>query len=147
MRRRGNNQGQGRAGHAARCAPRPAPLAWALAAAALLSSTAVAQQRPDPSRDPSAAAQPPGLNAEEREEVARMMQELAALKAAYSQEVRRLRELDMQMQALQARISGRVPAVPQPQPQQAASAQSAQPPPQTATAQAPAQPPEKEPIF
>lgn len=145
MRRRGNNQGQGRAGHAARCAPRPAPLAWALAAAALVSSTAVAQQRPDPSRDPSAAAQPPGLNAEEREEVARMMQELAALKAAYSQEVRRLRELDMQMQALQARISGRVPAVPQPQPQQAAPAQSAQPPPQTATAQAPAQSPAQSP--
>src|SRR5690606_20081140 len=41
--------------------------------------------------------------------------------------------------------SGRVPAVPQPQPQQAVPAQSAQPPPQTATAQAPAQSPAQSP--
>src|SRR5690606_19649808 len=77
----------------------------------------------------------------ERQEMARMMQELEALKAAYSQEVRRLRELDMQMQALQARISGRVPpTLSQQAPPQPAPATPA-PAPAPATAQAPSPPP------
>ena len=77
---------------------------------------------------------------EQRQEMARMMQELEALKAAYTQEVRRLRELDMQMQALQSRISGRMPAAtpgPDPQPQAPAA-----PPPATAQAPSPPAPPD-----
>ncbi len=55
---------------------------------------------------------------DDMEEVQRLAQELAALKASYAEEVRRLRELDMRMQALQARISGRVP-MPSPAPETA----------------------------
>jgi hypothetical protein len=39
-----------------------------------------------------------------------LSEQLAELKSAYAQEVRRLRELDMQVQALQARLAGKVPA-------------------------------------
>ena len=55
---------------------------------------------------PAAAAQDAGDGAE----LQQLSQELAALKTAYAQEVRRLRELDMQVQALQARLAGKVPA-------------------------------------
>ncbi|MBN8799952.1 MAG: hypothetical protein J0H45_11490, partial [Stenotrophomonas nitritireducens] len=42
-----------------------------------------------------------------------LMAQLEALKAGYAQEVRRLRELDMQVQAMQARINGKTaPATP-----------------------------------
>lgn len=102
-----------------------------------------AAQAPRPAgQEPSGDQRPAGmaLSAEEHDEVARMMQELSALKAAYSQEVRRLRELDMQMQALQARISGRAPATPAP-PAQAAPVAPV-PPPATAQAQSSAPPPE-----
>ncbi|NLB58068.1 MAG: hypothetical protein GX805_06310, partial [Gammaproteobacteria bacterium] len=98
----------------------PAPLAWALSVAVSCAAGPVMAQdtRPPPGQPPSGQAQPAvaALSDAERAEVARMMQELVALKAAYSQEVRRLRELDMQMQALQARISGRVPPAPEPAP-------------------------------
>lgn len=62
----------------------------------------------------SAHARQTGTNPDpgDMEEVQRLMQELTALKAGYAEEVRRLRELDMRMQALQARISGRAPALP-----------------------------------
>lgn len=40
-------------------------------------------------------------------EVGALIQQLEALKASYAQEVRRLRELDMQVQAMQARLSGK----------------------------------------
>ncbi|WP_238389943.1 transporter [Pseudoxanthomonas koreensis] len=43
-------------------------------------------------------------------ELRQLSQQLAELKTAYAQEVRRLRELDMQVQALQARLAGKVPA-------------------------------------
>jgi len=43
-----------------------------------------------------------------------LMAQLEALKASYAQEVRRLRELDMQVQAMQARISGRAAAAAPP---------------------------------
>ncbi|MDH5822625.1 hypothetical protein QFW77_06415 [Luteimonas sp. RD2P54] len=57
----------------------------------------------------TAAAQDPATpSPAEYKEMGELMQELAALKASYAQEVRRLRELDMRMQALQARVSGRV---------------------------------------
>lgn len=55
------------------------------------------------------AQQAPAAPATDMEEVQRLAQELTVLKASYAEEVRRLRELDMRMQALQARISGRVP--------------------------------------
>ena len=144
MRRGGNNQGQGRKITATGCGPRLVPLACAMAvAAAAVPSIAAAQVPPPPQQESSEQAQPAGmeLSAEERTEVARMMQELAALKAAYSQEVRRLRDLDMQMQALQARISGRAPSAPAAPPPQAAPVTPA-PPPDTAQAQAAAPPPE-----
>ncbi|HRF83525.1 MAG TPA: hypothetical protein PLO34_03750, partial [Pseudoxanthomonas sp.] len=50
---------------------------------------------------PAAFAQDAGDEAE----LLQLSQELAALKASYAQEVRRLRELDMQVQALQARLA------------------------------------------
>jgi len=55
-----------------------------------------------------------------------MLAQLESLKASYAQEVRRLRDLDMQMQAMQARINGRAapPASPQ-VPAQAATPASA----------------------
>jgi hypothetical protein len=43
-------------------------------------------------------------------ELRRLSEQLAELKASYAEEVRRLRELDMQVQALQARLQGKVPA-------------------------------------
>lgn len=47
-----------------------------------------------------------------------LMAQLEALKASYAQEVRRLRELDMQVQAMQSRVSGKaataLPAAPAP---------------------------------
>ena len=122
----------------------PAALALALAAGLATAALPAAAQEPG-ARQPQASG-PQGaaaLTDQERAEMARLMQDLAALKAAYSQEVRRLRELDMQMQALQARISGRVPAVAAaPPPMQAA----APPPPpptgaETATAQTAPPPP------
>lgn len=147
MRSGGNNQDQGRSQGAARPAVRAAPLAFAVAAAlACTAAPAIAQDARPAGEEPGGQGQAAAgeASASERAEMARMMQELAALKAAYSQEVRRLRELDMQMQALQGRISGRAPAAPQPQqaaPQSApAPAPAAQAPP-AATAQAPAQAP------
>ncbi|MCA0197377.1 MAG: hypothetical protein LCH59_04575 [Proteobacteria bacterium] len=59
---------------------------------------------------PAAFAQDAGDEAE----LLQLSQELAALKASYAQEVRRLRELDMQVQALQARLAGKVPATAAP---------------------------------
>lgn len=59
---------------------------------------------------PVASAQDAG----DEVELQQLSQELAALKAAYAQEVRRLRELDMQVQALQARLAGKVPAASAP---------------------------------
>ena len=41
-----------------------------------------------------------------------LMAQLETLKAGYAQEVRRLRELDMQVQAMQARINGKTAAAP-----------------------------------
>lgn len=42
-------------------------------------------------------------------EVQSMRQQLEQIKASYAQEIRRLRELDMQMQALQAKVNGKLP--------------------------------------
>lgn len=58
-----------------------------------------------------AGAQEGGASAADEADLRQLTQELAELKSAYAQEVRRLRELDMQVQALQARLAGKVPAV------------------------------------
>lgn len=73
---------------------------------------------------------------QERAEIRLLVQQLNALKSDYAQEVRRLRELDMQVQALQSRIEGRIlPAEAPP------AVARAQPPAEPATPQAPAQDP------
>lgn len=46
------------------------------------------------------------------DQVQALVAQLEALKASYAQEVRRLRELDMQVQALQSRLGGRAAAMP-----------------------------------
>lgn len=69
-------------------------LAAALACACLATSPAMAQQAA-PAQDAS--------------DVQVLARQLEALKASYAQEVRRLRELDMQVQAMQARLSGKLP--------------------------------------
>ncbi|WP_255516428.1 transporter [Luteimonas suaedae] len=110
---------------------RPGLLATALALA--LSGTAAAQ-------DPGAAPSPA-----EYKEMGELMQELAALKASYAQEVRRLRELDMRMQALQARVSGQgAPASATGTPETAIAAAVATPAPRPDPAAAPAAPPPQE---
>ncbi|WP_343226163.1 hypothetical protein [Luteimonas sp. BDR2-5] len=65
-----------------------------------------------------------------------LLQELNALKHSYAQEVRRLRELDMQIQALQSRVGGLAPQVAQtaPAPAPLPQAATAAPPPATAPA-------------
>jgi len=54
-------------------------------------------------------------------DVKALMAQLESLKANYAQEVRRLRELDMQVQAMQARLTGKTAPVASsaPPPQQA----------------------------
>jgi Putative MetA-pathway of phenol degradation len=59
-----------------------------------------------------ASAQQGGSPADEAD-LRQLSEQLAELKASYAQEVRRLRELDMQVQALQARLAGKVPAATQ----------------------------------
>jgi hypothetical protein len=56
-------------------------------------------------------------------DVAALVNELQTLKSSYAQEVRRLRELDMQVQALQARLQGKVPATTLPSEAAAPAAQ------------------------
>lgn len=69
-------------------------LAAALGCACLAASPAMAQQAA-PAQDAS--------------DVQVLARQLEALKSSYAQEVRRLRELDMQVQAMQARLSGKLP--------------------------------------
>ncbi|MGA0588588.1 hypothetical protein ACO2Q2_15885 [Dyella sp. KRB-257] len=57
-------------------------------------------------------------------DVTALASQLQALKSSYAREVRRLRELDMQVQALQARLQGKVPANTLPSEPVAAGAQS-----------------------
>lgn len=66
--------------------------------------TAVAQDVPAAPAAPSdpASAKP---TAQDRADVQALMAQLETLKSSYAQEVRRLRELDIQVQALQARLS------------------------------------------
>lgn len=71
--------------------------------AALWSGAACAQQAP------GVAAAPPA-SAQDTADVQALMAQLEALKANYAQEVRRLRELDVQVQAMQARLAGKTGA-------------------------------------
>lgn len=49
------------------------------------------------------------VTAQDQADVAALVNQLQTLKSSYAQEVRRLRELDMQVQALQARLQGKIP--------------------------------------
>jgi len=53
------------------------------------------------------------ITPEDRARMQQLLQELQSLKQDYAQEVRRLRELDMQIQALQARVAGVAPPIVQ----------------------------------
>ena len=87
---------------------------------------------PAHAQDASGAATPSAADQASIEELTRQLQ---ALKMSYAQEVRRLRELDMQVQALQARLGGKTATLPPPpamaaEPSQVAPAQpSGQTPP------------------
>ncbi|MCS4232248.1 hypothetical protein EDF77_1756 [Stenotrophomonas maltophilia] len=61
----------------------------------------------------NAHAQPATAAGNEQADVQALMAQLETLKANYAQEVRRLRELDMQVQAMQARLSGKAGGVAQ----------------------------------
>lgn len=75
----------------------------------------------------TALAAPP--TGDDGADVQALANQLEQLKANYAQEVRRLRELDMQVQAMQARLSGRVgPATATPAAPLAAAAAAAVPP-------------------
>ncbi len=96
---------------------------------------------------PGALAQQADTAAPEDEaELRQLASQLAELKASYAQEVRRLRELDMQVQALQARLAGKVPAAGTPLAQTpaatAAAAAAARAEPPAEPSGAPAQPQE-----
>jgi len=68
-----------------------------------ISAPAAAQQAaPASAPRPAAPASP-----QDEADVRKLMADLEALKASYAQEVRRLRELDMQVQAMQARLAGK----------------------------------------
>ena len=83
---------------------------------------------------PKVAAQQTGTGNDE-EDVKALAAQLESLKASYAQEVRRLRELDMQVQAIQARVSGKTAqALPTPPPAVAQAAQDEPAPPAAATA-------------
>ena len=60
---------------------------------------------------PRVAAQEAKTGNSDEEDVKALVAQLEALKSSYAQEVRRLRELDMQVQALQARVSGKTAQV------------------------------------
>lgn len=81
------------------------PLAIALALVLLCPATVLAQDVT--------------IRDEDRQRMQQLLQDLQTLKQAYAQEVRRLRELDMQIQALQARVSGAAPQLAAQPPAQA----------------------------
>ncbi len=86
---------------------RALPIAIATVLATWAPGVALAQQAP---ASPS-TAQGAG-DAQDQADVRTLLAELEALKGSYAQEVRRLRELDMRVQALQARVDGKVPVAP-----------------------------------
>ncbi|PWK86621.1 transporter [Fulvimonas soli] len=87
--------------------------------------TASLGARAQAAQDPPTPAPPP--DAADQADVQKLASELQTLKASYAQEVRRLRELDMQVQALQARLAGKAGGAPLP-------AMAGAPPPEAAAA-------------
>lgn len=86
-------------------------LATSVALALLFTGTAAAQvaSGTDAARQAapgSGSEQRTAPSAQDQADVATLMEQLQTLKRSYAQEVRRLRELDVQVQALQARLSG-----------------------------------------
>lgn len=84
-----------------------------LAMAALVSLTVAS---------PKVLAQEATTGSSDEADVRALVSQLEALKASYAQEVRRLRELDMQVQAIQARVSGKTAQMPAAQPPTATAA-------------------------
>lgn len=76
----------------------------------------------------NAFAQQPAAEARDGADVQALITQLEQLKANYAQEVRRLRELDMQVQAMQARLSGRAGGATTPAAPLAPAAAAAVPP-------------------
>lgn len=96
-------------------------LATCVAFALLLAATAAAAQ--------DSSAQEPASE-KDQADVKALMEQLQALKSSYAQEVRRLRELDVQVQALQSRLTGKLETTALPTtraevPQEAATAPQA----------------------
>lgn len=89
-----------------------------LAMAALVGLGVVAQ---------AATAQEAHTTTANEADIKALTAQLEALKASYAQEVRRLRELDMQVQAIQARVSGKAGQLPVPAAGSAAAAVAATP--------------------
>ncbi len=103
------------------------PLAVALAGALGFSVpvAAMGQEAPkEPQGQDEQERKAQGLSEADSGEVQRLLQELEALKASYASELRRLRELDMQIQALNARVTGRVPQAMQQAPATASQSQA-----------------------
>ncbi|WP_222566094.1 transporter [Novilysobacter antarcticus] len=95
-----------------------------------------AQPAPPAPQSQSAGASPErSVDPQDQADVRALLAELEALKGSYAQEVRRLRELDMRVQALQARVDGKT------LPAQSAAVASSPPPAPTATRSAAASPP------
>ncbi len=98
-------------------------LAAVLAIVLLGSATAAARGHADQ----------PSPSGQDQADMKALMAQLQALKSSYAQEVRRLRELDVQVQALQARLTGKTTNAPMP-------ATRAETPAQVAAQQAPTAP-------
>ena len=73
---------------------------------------------------PKVAAQEAEAGSTDEEDIKALVAQLESLKASYAQEVRRLRELDMQVQAIQARVSGKTAQALPAAPPQALAAQA-----------------------
>lgn len=104
-----------------------------LAMAALVSLTVAS---------PKVLAQEATTGSSDEADVRALVAQLEALKASYAQEVRRLRELDMQVQAIQARVSGKTAQLPAAPPAATAAAPEAPAAPAAATAATAAPPAE-----
>lgn len=103
------------------------PTAIALVLAGATPFAALAQQaQPARQAQPTGAGSERSVDPQDQADVRALLAELEALKGSYAQEVRRLRELDMRVQALQARVDGKTLPL---QPAPSAVASSASPAP------------------
>lgn len=98
------------------------PIAMTAVMAGVAPLVALAQQAPS-----AQAGTESTVNAQDQADVRVLLAELEALKGSYAQEVRRLRELDMRVQALQARVDGKTLPAQTPAPQSSAGALAASP--------------------